>query len=102
MTEELSKLLGFVPEKWRPWLTFAICISPLITRAIYALINNGGIRGVICSIWLGTNTPKEKVTIYYPRQTSDASDVHTAECGFTQTGRISNCDCGAAQHETNP
>jgi hypothetical protein len=51
--------LNMLPEKWRGWALFALAISPYLTRALYAVINKGGLKGIITSIWLGTNTPKQ-------------------------------------------
>ena len=57
---ELEKLLTFLPEKYRPIASVLLVASPLITRAIYAVMQGGGIKGIVTSIWLGTNTPKVK------------------------------------------
>lgn len=57
---ELEKLLVFLPEKWRPLVSALIVASPFVTRAMYAIINGGGLKGIFTSIWLGTNTPKPK------------------------------------------
>jgi hypothetical protein len=57
---ELEKVLIFLPEKYRPIASALIVASPFITRAIYALMQGGGIRGIIYGIWLGTNQPKAK------------------------------------------
>lgn len=37
-----------------------ISTSVLIGRAYHALANGGGIKGILSSIWLGTNSPKVK------------------------------------------
>jgi hypothetical protein len=58
MNDILNTLLPFIPEKYRSLVGALIVISPLVTRAIYALINRGGIKGIFSAIWLGTNTPK--------------------------------------------
>jgi hypothetical protein len=50
--------LNLLPPKWQNIVAIAILVSPYITRAIYALRNEGGIKGMAASIWLGTNTPK--------------------------------------------
>jgi len=50
--------LNLLPVNWQGPIAILIAASPFITRAVYALRNNGGIRGVFASIWLGTNTPK--------------------------------------------
>ena len=55
----LNQLLPFVPEAWRSKIALAVLLSPYATRAFYALSNGRGIKGVLSSIWLGTNTPKE-------------------------------------------
>lgn len=55
---ELDSILAFIPEKYRGATLLAVMLSPYVTRAAYALMNNGGLRGVVRAIWLGTNTPK--------------------------------------------
>lgn len=57
---EIDALIPFVPEKYRPVVKLAIVASPFVTRAIYALMHGGGLKGVIRGIWLGTNVPKPK------------------------------------------
>lgn len=37
-----------------------ISASVLIGRAYHALASGGGIKGILSSIWLGTNAPKKK------------------------------------------
>jgi hypothetical protein len=55
---EIDKLLAFIPEKYRGAAVLLVAASPYVTRALYAVINGGGLKGIITSIWLGTNTPK--------------------------------------------
>lgn len=57
---ELNQLLGFVPEKYRSTVVLIVAVSPYVTRSIYALMNGRGLKGVLSSIWLGTNVPKQK------------------------------------------
>ena len=57
---ELNQLLGFVPEKYRSLVLLVVALSPYVTRSIYALMNGRGLKGVLASIWLGTNVPKAK------------------------------------------
>lgn len=58
MNDLSNTLLPFVPEKYRGLVLLLVTSSPLITRALYALMNGRGIKGTISAIWLGTNTPK--------------------------------------------
>jgi hypothetical protein len=55
---EIDKLLGFVPEKYRPYLMLTVMLSPYVTRSIYAIMQGGGLKGILRAIWLGTNAPK--------------------------------------------
>ena len=57
MNDITNDLLPFVPEQYRPKVMLALMLSPYITRAFYALRTGGGLRGIIRSIWFGTNTP---------------------------------------------
>jgi hypothetical protein len=50
--------LNLIPEKYRGTVLLLLALSPYVTRAYYAIINGGGLRGIISSIWLGTNTPQ--------------------------------------------
>ena len=59
---EIDKILSFIPEKYRSVVVVAVMASPYLTRAVYSIMNGGGIRGIIRAIWLGTNTPKNTVT----------------------------------------
>lgn len=54
----MDALLNIVPDKFKPLLLVLISISPMITRAIYALMNGRGIKGTLSAIWFGTNQPK--------------------------------------------
>ena len=58
MEELINTLLPFIPEGYRPKVAALIILSPYLTRAYYALISGGGLRGIISSVWLGTNVPK--------------------------------------------
>ena len=58
---EIDKILGFIPEKYRSAVVLIVALSPYVSRAIYSVINGGGIKGIITAIWLGTNVPKQTV-----------------------------------------
>ena len=57
MNDLAHDLLPFLPERYRPQCMLLLVLSPHLTRALYALRHGGGLRGVLTSIWLGTNTP---------------------------------------------
>ena len=59
MNDIANDLLPFVPEHYRPKVMLAIMLSPYVTRAIHSIVNGGGLRGIVRSIWFGTNTPKD-------------------------------------------
>ncbi len=59
MKELIDSVLPFIPEKYRSVVATLVVASPMITRAIYALMNGKGIKGIFSSIWLGTNAPKD-------------------------------------------
>ena len=50
--------INLLPEKWRGYAVAAFLLSPYVTRAAQALMNGGGLKGMLAGIWLGTNTPK--------------------------------------------
>jgi hypothetical protein len=60
---EIDKLLAFIPEKYRSAVVLLVAASPYVTRALYSVMNGGGLKGIITSIWLGTNTPKPTAPI---------------------------------------
>ena len=55
---EIDKMLGFIPERYRSAVVLTVMLSPYVTRALYSVMNGGGIKGILKAIWLGTNTPK--------------------------------------------
>lgn len=55
---DLTQLINLIPERYRMYVLLGIALSPYVTRAIHALINDGGLRGVFAAIFLGTNVPK--------------------------------------------
>jgi len=60
----MEDLLNLIPEKQRGTVLFALAVSPYVTRAFHAIRNGGGLRGIINSIWFGTNTdPKLKAEV---------------------------------------
>ena len=54
--------VNMLPPQWQGYAALLLAASPYITRAIYAIRNDGGIRGIFSSIWLGTNTPKTPIS----------------------------------------
>lgn len=50
-------LVNLLPVAWQKWAVILAALSPLIGRAWFAFRNGGGIKGVLASIWVGTNTP---------------------------------------------
>lgn len=70
MNETLNELLPFIPEHWRPKVVILLAASPYITRALQALRTGGGVKGMLSSIWLGTNTD--------PKVTAAINDIKAA------------------------
>ena len=58
MDDIANQLLPFLPTQYRAKALALLAISPYLTRAFYALQKGGGLRGILSSIWLGTNMPK--------------------------------------------
>ena len=52
----MDDIIHLIPEKWRGTALALIAISPYLTRAFHAVRNGGGLKGIINSIWFGTNT----------------------------------------------
>lgn len=42
----------------RATILLLLALSPYFTRGIQAVRTGGGLRGIVSSIWLGTNSPK--------------------------------------------
>lgn len=58
MDDLIIWLVNLLPAKWHISGPVLIGASLFVGRAIHALRNGGGLKGVISSIWYGTNTPK--------------------------------------------
>jgi hypothetical protein len=56
MDELINNLNSIVPPKYQA----LIGASLIAGRIIQAIRNGGGLKGILSSIWLGTNTPKPK------------------------------------------
>lgn len=56
---DANPLINAVPPQWRSTVLIIVVASPYVSRALYALRNGGGIKGIVTSIWLGTNVPKQ-------------------------------------------
>jgi hypothetical protein len=56
MDETLNTINGIIPPKYQ----FLIGLSLILGRVIQAIRNGGGLKSIIASVWLGTNTPKAK------------------------------------------
>lgn len=54
MDETLNAINGIIPPKYQ----FLIGLSLILGRVIQAIRNGGGLKSIVASIWLGTNTPK--------------------------------------------
>jgi len=60
----MDDIIHIIPEKYRGTALVLLAASPYITRAYHSVRNGGGLRGIINSIWFGTNTdPKLKAEI---------------------------------------
>lgn len=62
----MNDLLNLIPVPYGKYVLASVAISPYITRAIHALQNGGGLKGVLSAIWLGTNTPKKEQELNKP------------------------------------
>ena len=56
MDETLNTINNIIPPKYQ----FLIGLSLILGRVIQAIRNGGGLKSIIASVWLGTNTPKAK------------------------------------------
>lgn len=50
------ELVQSIPPKWLVYLNAALVVSFALGRIYTSLSNNGGLRGVFKSIWLGSTT----------------------------------------------
>lgn len=48
------------PEAIAAWTAFALTITTTLGRALHALVNGRGLKGIFAGIWYGTNTPAPK------------------------------------------
>lgn len=56
MDDIVNSISGIIPPKYQ----FLIGASLILGRIIQAIRNGGGLKSIIASVWLGTNTPKVK------------------------------------------
>lgn len=54
----MNEILNLIPAKYHATIAIVLAVSPYITRALHALMNGRGVKGILSAIWLGTNTPK--------------------------------------------
>jgi hypothetical protein len=59
MDDLITQLNGIIPPKYISLLTALFVASQVLGRIIQALRNGGGLKSLLASIWLGTNTPKQ-------------------------------------------
>jgi len=52
----MDDIIHIIPEKYRGTALVLLAASPYITRAYHSVRNGGGLKGIINSIWFGTNT----------------------------------------------
>ena len=55
----MNDIIQYIPEKYRNYVLLILLGSPYVTRALHAVMNGGGIKGIFAAIWLGTNTPNQ-------------------------------------------
>lgn len=60
MNEILEPLAPVVPPKYAGMLALLLVLSQVIGRIYQAIRLGGGLRSIVRSVWLGTNTPTEK------------------------------------------
>jgi hypothetical protein len=65
----LDLILTVIPPGYRGLALILIMGSPYIGRAYFALRNNGGLRGVLMAVMLGTNAPSSQ-----PKTEDEKSD----------------------------
>ena len=56
MDDIVNQVNAVVPPKYQ----FLIGLSLIVGRIIQAIRNGGGLKSIVASVWLGTNTPKPK------------------------------------------
>ncbi len=80
-----TDLLPFIPEKYRSLVLLLLALSPIAGRAIQALINGRGIKGLFSAIWLGTNTPSPTVPPTDPNATRKLVPLIALFCALSLT-----------------
>ena len=59
MDSLIEQLNGIVPAKYVTYATAAYVASQAAGRIYHAIVQGGGLRGIISALWFGTNTPKQ-------------------------------------------
>lgn len=49
-----------LPQTWQQWTVAAFAISLIVGRVYKAIVNGGGLKSILASVWLGTNQPTKK------------------------------------------
>lgn len=52
-----QELMDVVGPKYLPWINIVLVISFMAGRIYHAVVKGGGLKGIACALWLGTNTP---------------------------------------------
>lgn len=72
---DIASLTSLLPGHYAAYAALVIAVAPLLTRAYYALVNNGGISGVFHAIFYGTNTPKILVAGFFALSLTNCASV---------------------------
>lgn len=74
--------LNLIPEPWRSRALFAFGASLIAGRIIHAIRTQGGLKAILCSVWFGTNTPKQTET---PKPDAVITETETQTKNSIQT-----------------
>lgn len=71
MDDIINSISGIIPPKYQSLIAFSLILG----RVIQAIRTGGGLKGILSSIWLGTNVPKTPNTNLQTPNTKDQTTL---------------------------
>lgn len=89
--EDASKVLGLIPQKYAVTASAVMVAIPYVGKAIHALLNGGGLKGYLRSVWSGSATAPQNQSAQPQKGTLGALGVLTF--GLLTTALLGTTAC---------